>query len=226
MATSGSVDYSLDARAAITAAIELVGSVAIGLTPDASTTDLAKKHANLLLKTWGAEERLWIRATASLALVASTASYSLPLARRVLSARRRTSNVDTPIWMMSRDDYDSYPTKTATGYPFQAFFDPQRATRTLYVINVPDATIAASTMLQYTYLRVIEDIDDLANDIDIPQEWLEAFVYSLAARLLIPLAKWVSNPNGAAKIEERATALYAELSSQDDEDASVFFQPA
>jgi hypothetical protein len=40
------------------------------------------------------------------------------------------------------------------------------------------------------------------------------------------LRRFVSDPLSAAKIEQRATTLYAELSAQDGEDASVFFQPA
>jgi hypothetical protein len=226
MATSGSIDYSLDARAAITAALELVGTVALGLTPNAENTATALKHANLMLKTWGTQERLWIRTEGTVALLAATASYALSAARRVTSVRRRTSSIDTPLEPMSREEYYDYPAKSATGLPYRYYFDPQRTVRTLYVVGVPDAATAASTTLQYTYLRVIEDIDDLANDIDLPQEWLEAFVYALAARLLIPFRRFVSDPLSAAKIEQRATTLYAELSAQDGEDASVFFQPA
>jgi hypothetical protein len=230
MTTSGSVDYSLDARAAITAALELVGTCAIGLTPDAGNTALALKHANLMLKTWGTQDRLWISSEAVLTLVASTASYSVPLARRLVSAYRRTgtgvSTNDLDLNVISHAEYAAKPAKFSTGSPIDVYHDPQRSTRTLYVWPVPDATIAASTTIRYTYLRVIEDIDALANDLDIPQEWLETFVYALAARLLIPFRRFVSDPITAAKIEQRASTLYAELSAQDGEDASVFFQPA
>jgi len=226
MATSGSVDFSLTANEAVATALELVKSVSIGRTPGADDAANALKHANLQLKTWGIDERLWITTEGSVSLVANQASYSLPLARRVTSVRRRTSNIDTPLIPMSRQEYYDYPSKSATGVPFQYYFDPQRTSRTLFVINVPDASTAASTTLQYTYQRVIEDLDNLTNDIDIPQEWLETFVYCLAARLLIPYARYITDANGAAKIEERAAQLYTELTASEQEATSVYFQPA
>lgn len=230
MATSGTVTYNLDARAALTAALELIQTCAVGATATPQAADAAMKHANLMLKTWSIDPRLWIMTEGSTALIAGTASYALTGARRLTSVRRRTgtgtSINDTPLIEMSRAEYFDYPSKAATGAPFQYYFDAQRAVRTLYVINVPGAAEALSTTLQYTYLRVIEDITDLANDIDIPQEWLEAFVYGLAARLLIPYARFISDPITAAKIEERASVLYGQLTASSQEDGSVFFQPA
>lgn len=230
MTTSGSVDYALTANQAVATALELVKTVAIGGTAGANDAANALKHANLQLKTWGIDERLWITTEGSVTLLAATASYSLPLARRVTSVRRRTgtgaATNDTPLNPMSRQEYYDFPAKLSVGVPINYYFDPQRATRTLYVINVPDATIAASTTLPYTYQRVIEDLDSLNDDMDIPQEWLEAFIYSLAARLLIPYARYVTDPTGAAKIEARAAQLYAQLTASSEEDTSVFFQPA
>lgn len=226
MATSGTVAFSLTTNQAVNAALELVK--ATGIRIDAGSVDAAEAlmHGELQLKTWGIDERLWITTEGTLALVAATASYSLPLARRVTSVRRRQNNVDTPIIPMSRQEYQDYPTKASTGYPFQYWFDAQRSARTLYVVNVPDASIAATTTLQYTYQRVIEDLGALTNDIDIPQEWLEAFIYSLAARLLIPYGRFVSDPTTAAEIKQRAADLYAQLTASSEEDTSVFFQSA
>lgn len=226
MATSGSVNFALTANEAVNTALEMVKTVGIGGTAGAVDAATARKHANLQLKTWGIDERLWITTEGTIPLVAATASYSLPLARRVTSVRRRTSSIDTPLMPMSRQAYYDYPAKSSAGMPYQYYFDPQRATRTLFVVNVPDASIAASTTLQYTYQRVIEDLDSLNDDIDTPQEWLEAFVYSLAARLLIPYGRYISDPNSAARIEARAGELYAQLTASSEEDGSVFFQPA
>lgn len=226
MATSGTVAYAMTTNDAVNTALELVKSTGIGVAAGAVDAALALKWGELQLKTWGINEKLWITTEGTLTLVAATASYSLPLARRIDSVRRRTSNIDTPLVPLSRQEYNDYSTKTATGYPFQWYFDPQRTTRTLYVMNVPDATIAASTTLKYTYQRVIEDLGALTNDVDIPQEWLEAFIYSLAARLLIPYARFVSDPVTSQAIQQRAGELYAQLTASSEEDTSVFFQPA
>lgn len=231
MATSGSVNYSLTARQIATAALELIGVVAMREDPSSEDADKALEQLNLMLKTWGAdpEPKLWQLTETSLTLLASTASYNLattPGARKVTEVRKRVSNIDTPLQMLSRQEYFDEPAKAATGAPRAWFFDQQRASRTLHVIAVPDATTAASTTLRYTYLRVLEDIDNLSDDFDVPQEWLEALQYGLAARLALPYDLFLTNPTKAAKIEERAAALYGQLSSYDDEGASVFLQPS
>lgn len=228
MATSGSSDYSLNARQIATAALELVGVVAVGDEPEANDAAKALEQLNLMVKTWGADPdpKLWLITEGSQALTASTANYVFSAARKVISARRRTSNIDTPMIEWARSDYYDQPNKGSLGYPTAYYFDPQRAARTLYVWPVPSAAIAANTTVEYTYLRVIEDLDSLNDDFDVPQEWLEALQYSLAARLAVPYDLYLTNPVKAAKIEERAASLYAQLSSWDDEDAPVLFQPA
>jgi hypothetical protein len=226
MATSGTTAYTQTARQALTTALELVQSCMIGQTPNALNAETARTHANLMLKTWGIDPRLWIMTEGSVPLVAGTASYVLTAARRVTSVRRRTSNIDTPLIEMSRSEYYDYPSKSASGMPFQYYFDPQRSIRTLYVINVPGTSEAASTTLQYTYQRVIEDVATLDENLDIPQEWQETFDYCLAARLLVPFTRFVSDPATSAKIEERAGTLFAQLTADSQESASVFFSPS
>lgn len=228
MATSGSVDFNMTARQIATAALELIGAVAIGDTPDANDAAKALEQLNLMVKTWGADPapKLWQLTEASITLLDATASYSITAARKVLEVRRRTSGVDIPLQMYSRQEYYDEPSKAATGNPRAWYFDPQRATRTLYVVGVPDATIAAASTLRYTYIRVLEDLDALDNDFDVPQEWLEVLQYGLAARLTLPYKTHLSDPTAAAKIEERAASLYAQLSAYDDEGGSVYLQPA
>lgn len=228
MATSGSTDFSLDVGEMLQATLELVGATPLGDPAGANDLAKAREQANLMLKTWSASDdpKLWLLTEGTQALSTDTASYTLSAARKVLSVRRRTSSIDTPLRDWSRQEYFDQPNKTSSGFPTNYYFDPQRATKTLYVWPVPDATIAASTTLQYTYLRVIEDLDSFSDDFDVPQEWLEPIQYSLAARLIIPFRMHLTDPAGAALIQQRAEALYAQLSSYDEEPASVFFQPA
>ena len=220
MATSGSVDFNLDARQIITEAFQTAKIIAAGETPSGDEMDDGERKLNLLLKTWSAKEHLWIRTEGSQALTASTASYAITGARRMLSVRRRTSSIDTPMNELAREEYYDLPTKSATGVPVSWYFDPQRATRTLYVWPTATTAIATSTVLHFTYLRVIEDIDDLANDADVPQEWFEALIYSLAARLAFAYGS--DTFQGLTAI---AGGLVADLASQDQEPVSVYFQP-
>lgn len=210
----------------------MVGVVAIGDTPEAEHATKALEQLNLMVKTWGAnpDPKLWQLTEGSVTLIDATETYVLTAARKVMSARRRigtgTSQNDMPLNVISRQEYYDKPAKLSTGYPLDVYFDPQRATRTLYVWPVPDATIASTVTIPYTYLRVIEDLDSLDDDFDLPQEWLEVLEVSLAARLIIPFRVHITDPAGAQLIMQRAQDLYAQLSSYDEEDASVFLQPS
>jgi hypothetical protein len=224
MATSGSTDYALTSLQVVTTALELTGALQIGETAAAEDAALALKHLNLMLKTWGTDPKLFIVAEGVVTpLVLSTASYTLTAARRVVEVRRRISGNDTPLQKLSRQEYFDLPNKASTGAANSFYFDPQRATRTLYIWPVPTAAEVTSATLRYTYHRVIEDSDSLDNDPDVPQEWLEALAYSLAARLSVIPGYRGEN---SAEVKERAISLYSQLSADSEEDASVFFSPA
>ncbi len=185
MATSGSIDFSLTAREVITHALRMIGVASI--VEDASGEDakFAMRHLNLMLKGWQhSGPHIFRQTEGSVALVASTASYALsPRPYRVLDARYRdTSGRDLPMLELTRADYYDLPLKTSTGIPTSWYFDPQRTTGTLYVWPVPSSVTTET--IRYTYQRAFEDVDDLANDIDVPNEHLELVAYSLADRLM------------------------------------------
>lgn len=225
MATSGSTNYSLTAQQIVNQALYLLNVVPEGDTPPSADSAGALTSLELMLKTWGAAGRLWLTASTTQALTASTASYTLSAGTyRVLSVRRRTSSIDTPLFPLSRDEYDELPNKSGAGMPVNWYQDNQRATTVLYVWLVPDATIAASTTLYLTYARIIEDLDSLSNDPDVPQEWLETLVYNLAA-IRGPKYGLAGDPN-FKEIRDRAAGLYGALASIDQESTSVYLQPA
>lgn len=187
MALSNSYDFSLTARQVIVYALQKLNVLALTQALDADEAAAALQELNLMLKSWQRRGPfLWKRVEGSVSLVAATASYNLsatlnPL--RILSIRYRdTSSNDLPMRLFTRQEYYDLPSKTSTGTPTQYYFDPQRGAPTLYVWPVK-ATVTTETF-QVTYHKRTDDLDDLANDIDIPQEELETIGYGLAARLL------------------------------------------
>ncbi len=230
MATSGSVDFSMTARDIVTKALQKAFVIGEGEAPTAGEAASALLSLNMMLKTWSARSHLYITTTMSVTLIAATASYSLAAtslttARRVRSVRRRTSGIDTPLATMSRQEYEDTPNKAGTGIAVGYFFDPQRATRLLYIWPVPDASIAASTTLQVTYDRVLQDVDSLNDDLDLPQEWYECIVYNLAARIGPEFGVAATNPDFALVLQS-AASLLMNLNADDQEDASIYFAPA
>lgn len=221
MSTSGSEDFTLTAQDIIARAMRAAKIIRPGENPKASEAADAQTTLNLILKTWGTKERLWIRTEVSVTLVAAQTAYVLTDARRVDSVRRRIAGIDTPLNDLSRSDYELLPNKSGTGTPVSYYFDPQRTTRTLNVWPAPTAAIAANTTLRVTYHRVIEDIDALSNEADVPQEWLEALTFALAYRLG---AEYGSD--SLPYLKDTRDQLVADLTAQDQDMGSVYFQVA
>ncbi len=187
MATSGSIDYTLTARDVITYALRKTGVLALTKTPDADEAQNALTELEVMLKEWGLSGPfLFTKREASQTLTSNNPSYSLSTTRplRILEARYRDANTparDLPMEPLTREEYFELPLKSANGLPTTYYFDPQAATSTLYVW--PVLLVATTEAIVYTYQRRIEDIDDLDNNIDIPQEWLSTVGYNLAARI-------------------------------------------
>ena len=165
-----------------------IGALAIGATATADEASNATIELNLMLKEWAIEGPfLFTKRESSQTLVANTAAYTLStiLPVRIIEARYRDTSSpisDLPMQILTRDEYFTLPTKTATGTPTTFYFDPQPAAGIFYIW--PLLASATTESIRYTYQRRIEDIDSLNNNLDIPQEWLGVVGYALGSRLL------------------------------------------
>ena len=145
-----------------------------------------REHINLMLKSWMRYEHLWRLTEGYVLLVADLAGYSLtPRPYRVNDIRYRDSNSkDTIMTPMSRDLYYTLPDKAITGIPTQWYFDPQRDSDSLFIWPVLSSINGTTPeRIQVTYQRRFEDVDTLAENVDIPQQYLEVVGYNLASRL-------------------------------------------
>jgi hypothetical protein len=226
MTTSGSVDYAMTALQIMDEAFDLCSVGSEGESINADMYARAFRSLNLIVKTWGTHEHLWLRTAMSVPLVASQAAYSLsPKPMRVVEARRKVtaSGIETPLMEWAQRTYLEQPNKSVASIPTAFYYDPQRDSGTLYVWPTASAATAASMTLELTYLRRIEDFDATGDSPDLPQEWLQALTYALAAELAVKYC--ATNPALISRIEQRAAALFAQLDSFDTEPASLFLQP-
>jgi hypothetical protein len=222
MALSGSVDFSINARELITKTLRKMAVLGVTQALDADEAEDVRVELNLMLKGWQRKgPHLWKKTEGSIPLVNATASYDLaatlnPL--RILAARYRdTAGRDLPMRLFTREDYFNLPVKTSSGIPTQYYFDPQRGAPTLYVWPVK-ATIITETV-RVTYQKRIDDIDDLNNDIDIPQEHFDVVLYALAERLL---DDYGIEGEAAQRIMLRSQALLGEAMDWEREDELIF----
>jgi hypothetical protein len=180
-----------------------------GLTPDQTTQGLFA--ANLMLKGWQADGvNLFRRTQASYSIppLGGTPMQPFALNPNVISVMEARCVVtpapnlyERPMGEFSYVKYMQLPNKynpILTG-PSVWMYDRQQAGSFLYVYPPPanGCTINASVG------RIAADIDSLQSNVDLPQEWLETFVYNLADTLLDDDA--TADAAGAAQTAERIT---------------------
>lgn len=138
----------------------------------------------------------------------------------VLSVRREKSSIETPMDLVSHEEYHNLPNKTTQATPTVCYFDRQLSTGDLYVWPTPDSV---KTYLRVTFSRPFDDFDAQANTADLPVEWLEALAYNLAVRIGpeygVPLPR-------LQMLKAEAAEYLNQLRGWDRDFGSIHFQPA
>lgn len=150
-------------------------------------------------------------------IIAFTTKINRPL--QILSARRTINTVDSPLEVVSRQEYTDLPNKSDTGLINEVYYKPLNTTGQLYVWPTGDG---ATNRLSFTYQRPIEDFDATSDNPDYPIEHHEMLVANLAYRL----APTYGVPSGIFNmIREQAQMTFAMASTFDSEFTSVFLNP-
>lgn len=230
MPTSGSTDYSITAGDMVSKSLRLLQVIKPGATASSDLTTDGLSFLNLLVKSLIADGMpLWTVSSASIALSLNKSSYTIgpsgadvtmerPV--KIISARRKdSSDIEVPVTMISRDEYDNIPLKTSDGKILNVYYDPQLGNGTMYVW--PRADDITDT-LEITYQRTFEDFDSASDTPDFPQEWYLALIYGLADILS---DAYPVDPKIVRKINAKAFELKEHALNWSVEDDSIFFQP-
>lgn len=132
------------------------------------------------------------------------------------------SGSDTPVRLVSREEYTRHTNKTTQGKIVEAFYDKQLTNGVLKVWPTPDN---ATDVLQFWYERILEDFDASANTPDFAIEWSETLILGLATRMAPSYAFGSMNFQERQDLKSRADEALLIAMSYDKENVSVFFQP-
>jgi hypothetical protein len=149
-------------------------------------------------------------------------AYTSKIARplRIMSVERRSSsNLDTPISMISDLEYQNLPNKEITGLTNECYYHPELSDGFLY--TWPEA-VSAADRLRITCLFPVEDFDTTAHNPDLPQEWLDALVWNLARKLC---PSYGTPMNTVALIIAEADRTYEDAAGWDREPEASTFVP-
>ena len=231
MTTSASTNYEADRNAIIKGALRIVGAIGQGDTPTSDQYTESAEALNQMVKAFMADGMpVWAITTTSFALVDGTSRYRIGTGQTVNTSkplkviqayiRNTTSNVDTPMRIITRDDYYRLGNKSTEGLPIQLFYHPQNLYGDLYLFPTPDSSAATTYQIHIVYQRIYEDFDAATDTPDFPQEWHEALKYGLAARLA---PEYGMPPNDRKILVQEAQMARMEALSSGTEEGSLFF---
>lgn len=222
MATSGVTTGLLTAGQIIDTAFTLLAETAAGDALSGDEYDYGLRALSYMLKSWCSFDNLWREEDADIAWPAATREGSLsPIIIDVMDVRYDDGTTERQLTRYDRARYNLLPEKDqADTAPIAWNFVKETTNPLLRLWPVPTDAVT----LKATVLRTTEDVTDIAQTVDMPQEWTEAVYYNLADRLAPALGKWSINPATVADIKARAAQLYRQLRDPD-RDGSIFLTP-
>lgn len=223
MATSGDISGTMTARDLIRMAMILIGGPLENGEVTAEDGLTCVTLLNYMMKSWQAQGcNLWRLSDESVTIPADTKTVELdPRVLDVMEARY----VGGPTYQrqLSRyewGDYRSLPNKDAAGTPTIYSLNKQRTAiyLTLWPVNTEEQEIV------FSGARVIDDVNNLDDEVDAPQEWMETVFTCLAERMLPFYGIDTLQPAIAQRVTSRAQALYQQMLDFD-RPASTFMRP-
>jgi len=247
-ATSGTNNFVTTRDGIINRALRITGELGTGESANSTRITEAAEALGDMVKAWQADGMpLWKIVTYSpfsyttaytyTISTDSTAAVVAPAPLKILYAYNRntatTPNLDTPVILVSKEDYERLGNKATTGRPNQVYYQTpgpavgitgttSNPVGTIYVYPAPDTYSVSNVDLVIIGQRPFEDFDASADVPDFPQYWYNAVKWGLAAELC---------HEGGLPYQERQMIM-ANAKAQKDlalsfgtEEGSLFLQP-
>lgn len=137
----------------------------------------------------------------------------------ITSARRRdSSNYDTPLNELARNDYFNLAQKTVIGQPTQFYYDKQLSSGIFYLYQAPND---ATNTIKFTFQKMFFDFNTGNDNPDFPIEWAETLAFGLASRLCYDFS---IDKTKTEQIKRTYDEMLRNLKGYDRED-SIYFVP-
>lgn len=191
MSVSGSFDFNMTRNQIISDSLYNIQAIALGHAPSAKDIDVCSRALNRLIKGLQ-NDHIYLNAVSSRTFntVASTASTQLAtgVLKVIGTPFLRISGNDTPLNVISRQDYDSILTKAATGQPEDVFVDYSTSPPTMYLHATPGAIYA----VHYRSENLLDDFDAAGDNPQLPAKALDMLVSGLSYMLCKPYRQTTS----------------------------------
>ena len=237
--------YTVTRDQIITLALRKLGVLEIGSTPDPDTVSNAAMSLNLLIKQLSTDgHKLWKVSELIIPLIAGQTQYTLggststlmydalnptvAITDKPLKAiqgfyrnLQSTPAIDTPVMLVSKQEYNVLGSKFSTGTANTIFYDPRKLNGVLYVYLTPDLNAQTNLELHIIVQLPLDDLNTALDIPDFPNEWMNCLVWNLADQLSL---EYGVPMNTRQEISQRAMSYKTLLSDWDVEASSTFFQ--
>ncbi len=242
MALSASYNYAATRDLILSRALRIVGHLAQGETATSTALTEASYALNDIFKEWQADGlQLWKTTTISLAATPTTgtnitispagAMVTLPAPKKVLSAwyKNETTLQDTPLLLITKEEYDRLTPKATTGTPNQCYYQTPRPTSgtdsttgTFYFFPALSTAWLAANDIYASVVNPLMDFDASGDNPDIPDYLFNALTWAVADQISYEYGVGLSERSMITKkaMQHKAVAL-----GYDQEEGSLWIRP-
>lgn len=224
MTTSGTISSTLTASDIVTQAMRELGLLSAGENPTGEEVQDGILQLNWMLKSWQSRGLTsWRDTDGAIEFPSGTDTMPLdPFCADVLEARLvQSTGYERPLQRWTLGQYRQIPNKAIRGWPTAFTIAKTIDSISMTVWPVPNQNLTVN----YSYTRIIEDVTDGAQTVDVPQMWLETVYLGLAARLANTFGAMRLDPTATQLVMQRAANLEQLLLDQD-RPASIYMGTA
>ena len=189
------------------------GSITISTSPDDVTYTDHSSVAHTGVATWYALDPTFD--TTYLRLSVSTGTLTVTELLTV------SSYFDMQLYRMNRTEYSQLPNKTTQSTPMQFWYD-RKITPEMVLWPAPNAD-SESHCIQYFRNHQIADVGSLTEELQLPDRWLEAAIWSLAENLCFELPG--ISADRMKFCAERAASSLNDAQNEERDNSTVSFSP-
>jgi len=129
---------------------------------------------------------------------------------------------DQPVSQWNRDTWAAMNNKSQSGVPSTNYYYERRLDPRVTLWPVPSNDYNHLTIIRH---RQVQDIGTLAQQIEVPQRWVEPIIWQLSVRVAFELPAGLVPPEQTALVVQMADKTLRDVEGEETDGATIYLQP-